>query len=133
MANVQFDAEGRDSKTYAPFKISKGASDDYIVQFHDWEWLFATYESDVVDASIDGYYMNGPNVEGLVKAAILSAGQDPENPGIFYNSEGDACYIQFRDLDEAVRVAGLAANMIKDRGTLLAMIRVSQDQGFDDG
>lgn len=134
MAKPQFDADGRDIKTYAPFEVlnAQGALSDFIVQFHDWDWLFSTYNADVDDGSIDGYYMNGPGVEGLVKATMMTAGINADKSGISYNSEGDTCFIQFKNLDEAVRIAEIAANMIKDRKSLLAMIRAARSLGFED-
>ena len=64
---------------------------------------------------MDGYYLNGPGVEGLVLTVRLASGRYPDNSGIFCNSEGDTCIVQFSTLDEAVHVAKLAADMIKDR------------------
>ena len=47
-------------------------------------------------------------------------------------AEGDTCIVQFGELDEAVHVAELAADMIKDRQKLLAAITIARDQGFED-
>lgn len=128
----QFDADGRDIKTYAPFVLTERGEQDFIVQFYDWDWIFSTYSADVVDGSIDGYYMNGPGIEGLVRAAILRSGLDEDALNIFYNSEGNTCFIEFKSLDEAARVAEISAAMINDRTSLLAMIRVARSHGFED-
>ena len=76
---------------------------DIRLSFSDWDWLKATYGSD----GIEGYYFNGPGVEGLVKAARMDAGLDPEAEGIDYNSEGGTCYIHFSApcIDEIIFVA----------------------------
>ena len=55
-----------------------------------------------------------------------------DESGLFFNSEGDTCIVQFGELDEAVHVAELAADMIKDRQKLLAAITIARDQGFED-
>jgi hypothetical protein len=136
MAKPQFDANGCDNTTYAPFElldIDPPDNPDYQVRFHDWEWLASAYAADMVDGYIDGYYTNGPNIEGLVRASMLSAGFDLDETRVDYDSEGDACWIRFRRLEDAVQVAEMAANMIKDREKLRAMIQVSKAHGFDDG
>lgn len=141
MAAPQFDSDGWDRGTYAPFQLADArgrpshipGTPDFHLMFHDWEWLFANYAADLRDGAIAGYYMNGPGVEGLVKAVIFMDGRDPNHPGIFYNSEGDTCLVQFVALDEAAHVANLAAGMIEDRDRLLGAIAVARDQGFEDG
>ena len=88
--------------------------EDVRLSFHDWDWFEEQYGSD----TIDDYYMNGYGIEGLVKAARLSAGMEPEPELIEYNSEGDTCYIHFTDLQEAIFTAGLSSTMIKDKDLL---------------
>ena len=135
MTTSQFDADGCDRTTYAPFELSKSRraqSPDFIVQFEAWEWLHTAFAADLIDGEIDGYYMNGHSVEGLVKAAMFANGVNLESPGISYSSEGDTCCILVRNLDEAVRVAELAADLFKDRQRLRAMIAVARDQGFEE-
>ena len=42
----------------------------------DRDWLFATYAAHLdAEGYIDGYYMNGPNVEGLVRAVRFASGR----------------------------------------------------------
>jgi hypothetical protein len=100
--------------------------------FYDWNWLFATYAADLNEEAIDGYYMNGPGVEGLVRAVRFASGRYPDESGTFSNSEGDTCIIQFATLDEAAHVAELASDMIKDLPKLRAAIKVARDEGFED-
>jgi hypothetical protein len=134
MTTPQFGSDGRDRTTYTPFELlrTQGAP-DYVLQFLDWNWLFTTYHADVVDGAINGYYLNGPGIEGLVKAALFENGMNPDTFEIFYNSEGDCCSIQFGSrLDTAIQTAEVAADMIKDRPKLLAAIAAARNQGFDD-
>jgi hypothetical protein len=134
MATPQFGSDGRDRTSYAPFELGKiGGGPEYFLQFHDWDWLFTNYTADVVDGSINGYYLNGPGVEGLVRAALLEDGMDPDSLGMFCNSEGDCCLIEFgSQLDLAFRTAQLAADMIRDRQKLLNAIAVARAQGYED-
>ena len=134
MATPQFGSDGRDQTTYAPFELFKNqGTPDYFLQFYDWGWLFTTYVGDVVKEAINGYYLNGPGIEGLVRAALFANGMDPDGAEMFYNSEGDCCRIEFGShLDVAVRTAALAAEMIKDRQKLLNAIAVARTQGFED-
>ena len=140
MPGPHFDAEGWDEKTYAPFCVGdmRGRPHDdetppFHLMFHDWDWLFAAYAAHLdAEGYIDGYYMNGPNVEGLVRAVRFASGRYPDKSGLFFNSEGDTCIVQFGELEEAVHVAELAADMIKDRQKLLAAITIARDQGFED-
>ena len=137
MAKPQFDATGCDRTTYAPFELLDINPPDcpyYTVRFSNWRWLNTTYAADIMDDYIDGYYTNGPNIEGLVRATMLSGGFDPDDESrVDYDSEGNACWIRFRRLEDAVQVAEMAADMIKDREKLRAMIQVSKAHGFDDG
>jgi len=99
------------------------------VSFSDWRWLRATYGVD----KIDGYYLNGYGVEGLVKAALFQDGVDLDSPDIFFDSEGDTCYIHFKNLDLAMRAAEVAARMIMSRQSIMRMIEIARAQGFEDG
>jgi hypothetical protein len=131
MKTPRFDAEGRDNITFAPFVLIDARDSewkDVRLSFHDWDWIKATYGSDTVDH----YYFNGYGVEGLVKAARLAAGVNPEAEGIDYDSEGDACFIHFSDIEEAVRTAELSAEMMTDPKKLAQMIAVARQEGFDD-
>jgi len=140
MTGPTFDAEGWDHTTYAPFHLGDGrgrpfhndGTPPFLLMFYDWNWLFTTYAADLSGEAINGYYMNGPGVEGLVRAVRFAIGRYPDVSGIFPNSEGDTCLVQLETLDEAVHVAELAADMIKDRSKLLAAIKIARDQGFED-
>jgi hypothetical protein len=131
MKRPEFDEKGQDSKTYSPFRLYNCLDTQYRdvrLAFYDWGWLHDRYGAD----TIDGYYMNGYGVEGLVKAALFAAGIDPDSEGVHCNSEGDTCNIHFKDLNMAVRTAELASAMIADREKLGETIRIAREQGFED-
>ena len=131
MKTPQFDEAGIDNQTFAPFVLINALDTewkDVRLEFSDWNWQITTYGTD----TIDDYYLNGYGVEGLVKATLLSNGIDLEN-GIEYNSEGSTCYIHFENLDHAIRVADLSAQMIKDPQSLREAIQVAIEHEFDDG
>jgi hypothetical protein len=131
MKTPTFDGEGVDKLTFAPFTLIDARESkwkDVRLSFHDWDWFKATYGSDTVHE----YYFNGYGVEGLVKAARLHAGLDPDAEGIDYDSEGDACFVHFSDLDEAVKTAEISAEMMRDRNKLVQMIALARQNGFDD-
>jgi hypothetical protein len=131
MLSPHFDSNGVDKVTFAPFTLidaRTSKSKDVRLSFHDWNWFTSTYGSNTVE----DYYFNGYGVEGLVKAVRLAAGAEPEAEGIDYNSEGDACYVHFSDLDEAIKTAELSARMIQDRNELVRMILVARENSFDD-
>ena len=68
MSTPNFDANGIDRTTFAPFALIDARTSKWKVvrlSFHDWGWFKATYGSE----TIDDYYFNGYGVEGLVKAA----------------------------------------------------------------
>jgi hypothetical protein len=120
------------AKPYAPFILENLLDTewkDVRVSFSDWRWLRATYGGD----AIDGYCLNGYGVEGLVKAALLQDGVALDNSDIDFNSEGDTCYIHFKNLDLAMRAAELAARMIMSRQSIMNMIAIAREQGFEDG
>lgn len=126
-----FDEDGSDSQTFAPFVLHNALDTewkDVRLEFSNWDWLSITYNED----TIEDYYLNGPGVEGLVKATLFSHEIDVES-GIEYNSEADTCYIHFEDINHAIRTAGLVAEMIADPQKLRAAIKVAIDQEFDDG
>ena len=131
MKEPNFDANGKDESTFAPFLLTDARNTkwSYVgLSFHDWDWFKATYGGNTVDE----YYFNGYGVEGLVKAVRLAAGLEPEAEGIDYNSEGDACFIHFSNIDEAIKTAEMAADTIKDWDKLLQIIAVARANGFDD-
>jgi len=131
MRAPEFNSDGVDKVTFAPVELINALDSewkDVRLSFTDWEWLKRTYGSD----SIDDYYLNGYGVQGLVKACRLQAGFEPEADGIDYNSEGDACYIHFANLDDAVETAQLVAEMLNDRSKLVAMIQVARENDFEE-
>jgi hypothetical protein len=65
-------------------------------------------------------------------ACRLKAGLDPGAEGIVYNSEGDTCFIHFSNLEDAVQTARLAADILRDRGKIAAMIEVARENGLED-
>src|SRR5262249_34701624 len=112
MTDPQFDSRGLDRTTFAPVElIDQRDSEwrDVRLSFAAWEALHELCGGD----SLDGYYLNGHGVQGLVMACRLHAGLDPEAEGIIYNSEGDACFIHFSNLEDAVQTARLAADMLR--------------------
>lgn len=137
METPQFNENGRDDHTFAPFVLENALDTewkDVRLEFSNWDWFVSTYGADVKDGYyLDDYYLNGPGVEGLVKATLFSDGLDPEMDGIDYNSEADTCYIHFENLDTAVQAAQLCAQMIADPQKLQEAIQVAREQGFDDG
>jgi hypothetical protein len=127
-----FDAKGLDTATYAPFTLQNCMATEWAdvrLAFSDWDWLHARCGGDTVD----DYYLNGPGVEGLVKAVMLEGKLDVESEAIHFNSEGDTCYIHFKDLAEATKVASLAAEMINQSKLFEDAIRIAREHGFDDG
>jgi hypothetical protein len=131
MKTPTFDTTGADKTTFAPFILIDARSSqwkDVRLSFSDWDWFEATHGSD----TIDDYYFNGYGVQGVVQAARLAAGLEPEAEGIDYDSEGDACFIHFRNFEEAVRTAELAAATIADSTALRRMIVLAREKGFED-
>jgi hypothetical protein len=131
MKAPHFDQAGHDVTTYAPFELHNALDTkwkDVRLSFDDWNWLHSAYGID----TIDDYYLNGYGIEGLVKATLFAQGLNPDDEAIDYNSEGDTCYIHFKNLEQAARTAELAAAMIGDRHTLAQMIKVAREQGFED-
>ncbi len=127
-----FDELDSDSETFAPFVLQNELDSewkDVRLEFSAWEWIETTYGTD----TIDDYYLNGPGVEVLVKAALWSNGINPEMPGIHYNSEADTCYIHFEDMNTAIQAAELAAQSINDPQRLRDTIKIAIEQDFEDG
>lgn len=133
MKSPTFDEDGFDRKTFAPFELHdcRGTEwKDVRLSFHDWGWLHGRFGTDTVD----GYYLNGYGVEGLVKAALADAGVEVEegDEEIAFDSEGDTCHIHFRTVEAASRAAELAAAMFADEKTLARVIAVARERGFED-
>ena len=110
----------------APFKIDDIADRGVRLSFFDWSWLEKQHGS----IEIDGYYMNGPGVEGLVQAVMFA--NKIESDDIEGDSEGDACLLYFPNVALATRVGELAAAMIKDRAQLAKTITIAREEGFED-
>lgn len=122
---------GKDSTTFAPFVLHNALDaewNDVRLEFSAWNWAHSHYGE-----TIEGYYLNGYGVEGLVKTVRFSNGLDAEPDSIHYNSEGDACYIHFESLDEALLTARLAAAMVSSESETMAMVALAQQEGWDDG
>jgi hypothetical protein len=131
MKNPHFDKDGIDRDTFAPF-ILRNALDtewaDVRLEFSDWDWLHGKYGD-----TVDGYYLNGYGVEGLDKATRSANGLDPWGEGIDYNSEGDACYVHFKSMEEVLRTAALSVEMISSVAGLKAAIQLAEENGWADG
>ncbi len=126
-----FDAHGYDGATFAPFVLHDCRSTqwaDVRLTCDDWAAVHAVAGGE----SPDGYYLNGYGLEGLVRAAMLGAGLDPEAEGVHGNSEGDTCNLHFKDLEVAVRAATAAARMLASRAALLDAVAVARERGFED-
>ena len=131
MSTVNFNRDGIDKETFAPFKLINALDTewkDVRLSFSAWDWLQELVGSD----SVDDYYLNGYGIQSLVMACRLDAGLEVWPEGIEYNSEGDTCYIHFSSLDDAVQTAQLAAEMIKDHTRIVAMIAVARENDFED-
>ena len=86
----QFDSQGIDATTYAPFILHNALYTewkDVRLEFSDWGWIGSRFGE-----SPNRYYLNGYGIEGLVKAARHSRGLEVEPADMHYNSEGNTCY-----------------------------------------
>jgi hypothetical protein len=131
MTNPQFDKKGIDKDTFAPVKLVNQLDSkwkDVRLSFDAWDWLHGMCGGDTVE----GYYLNGYGVQGLVMACRLHAGLSPEAEGIHYDSEGDTCFIHFSRMEDAIETARLASEMFKDRSKVVAMIAVARANGLED-
>jgi hypothetical protein len=131
MKDPHFDKDGIDQSTFAPFVLRNALDtkwEDVRLEFSNWEWLHARYGD-----MVDDYYLNGYGVEGLVKAARYANGLDPYVAGVHFNSEGDACYIHFKSMEEALRTASLSVETISSIEGLKAAIQLAEENGWADG
>jgi len=131
MGKPRFDEKGFDRKTYAPFVLHdcrKTQWKDVRLTLDDWDYVTKLAGGE----SVDGYYLNGYGVEGLVKAAMVSAGLDPAADGVHGNSEGDTCNVHFTDLATAVAAATAAAKALANRKSLTAIVAKARELGFED-
>ncbi len=120
-----------DKETYFPFELIDGRGsqwDDVRLSFSAWDWFKDKYGTD----TIDGYYINGYGVQGLVLASRVSAGLPAYPDDLDPNSEGDTCYLIFQDHDLAVETAQLAKKMISSRALIEKMITVARKHDLED-
>jgi hypothetical protein len=122
--------DGIDRVTYTPFELIDCRDDfnEVRLSFSDWDLLHSLAGDD----NIDGYELNGYGVQGLAMASRLNAGWPIESDDIFYNSEGDNCYIHFSSMSEAIKTAALTRKIFSDRESLCEMVGVARAQGFGD-
>jgi len=130
MKTPSFDSENFDRTTFAPIVLYNGLDrdeEDVQLNFADWAWLHGQYGETVND-----YFLNGYGIEGLAMAARLNAGLDPEPDTIDYDAEGDACYIYFDNLEDAIETAQLLYDTRSDRTKVVGMIAIAQENEFGD-
>lgn len=123
--------DGRDKTTFAPFELidcRETRFSDVRLSFNNWTWLKEKLGSE----EIDGYYLNGPGVQGLVLAARVAAGLEAFPEGMDPNSEGDTCFIHFDDLAIAAETARLAKEMIGDPDKVAAMVVIARENDLED-
>ena len=131
MAEPQFGDDGIDRTSFPPVELidmRQSQWRDVRLSFNAWDHLQTLCGGD----TLDGYYLNGYGVEGLIRACRLRAGLEPDAEGIEYDSEGSACFIHFERLEDAVETARLASDLLNDRGKIVAMIAVARAHGFED-
>jgi hypothetical protein len=127
----KFDSKGKDSTTFAPFVLydcRQTEWKDLRLEFSAWEWLHEHCGGD----EINDYYLNGYGVDGLVRAVRLLHGLNPVADTMEPNSEGDTCFIHFSSYDDAIQIAVLSAQMIKDKNLLHQAIEAAKENGFGD-
>jgi hypothetical protein len=127
----RFDARGFDRETFRPVTLIDRRDtqwQDVRLAFDAWDDLHARCGSD----TIARYALNGHGVQGLLKAARLRAGLDPEGEGIHFNSEGDACFVHFTSLAEAVESAVLLAAVLQSAQSIAEMAGIALEHGFED-
>ena len=120
-----------DKTTFAPFELIDAREtewSDVRLSFNDWSWFQEKYETD----TIDGYYMNGYGIMGLVLASRVAAGLEAFPDGLEPNPEGDTCYIHFSTYEMAVETARLAQSVIQDRDKIVEMIAVAREHDLED-
>lgn len=130
MKTPSFDSENFDRTTFAPIELYNGLDrdeEDVQLKFSDWAWLQGKYGE-----SVNDYYLNGYGIEGVAMAARLNAGLDPDDNAIDYDSEADACYIYFDNLEDAIETAQLLYETLHDRTKLVAMIAIAEENEFGD-
>jgi hypothetical protein len=130
MKTPQF-VDGTDATTFQPFlleDLSTEDESDFRLIFGDWEWLHGRLGTD----TIDGYYLNGSGLEGLIKAGRLERGLDIAEDRIEYNSEGDTCYLEFHDLEDAATTAEIAQELVSEPALLRAAIARARAEDLEE-
>ena len=123
--------DDKDATTFARFELIDGRSqpwNDVRLSFNDWDWVREKHGTD----SIEGYYLNGYGLQGLVLAARIHAGLDAYPEGMEPNSEGDTCYIHFPNIDLAVETASLSQAVITDTEKLKMMVAVARENDLEE-
>ena len=130
MTEPNFDHKNFDRTTFAPFCLENCLNtkwNDVRLFFDDWNWLERQYGAE----SIDGYYLNGYGIQGLVEATLIAEGITMSDGRIHFNSEADGCNVHFKDLGLALQAAGAASAMIRDVNQFRKMIAIARERGLD--
>lgn len=129
MAN--FDESGVDRTTYPHVTLTdlRAEGGTVTLQFDDWDYL---KELTGGEDLLDHYYINGYGVEGILQAARLRAGLPIDAEGIVYCSEGSACMVRFKSLDDAEATARRLSNALKKRSSVERLAVISRANGFCD-
>ncbi|MCO1337022.1 hypothetical protein MO867_22110 [Microbulbifer sp. OS29] len=120
-----------DKTTFHPFIVIDGRDSEWSdvrVSFDNWGWLQEAYKTDI----INDYHMNGYGIQALVLAARVAAGLDVYPADLDLNSEGDTCYLIFKNYASAVETAGLAKEMITSRKAIEKMINIAREHNLED-
>ena len=138
MRTPQFDADGTDETTFAPFAIEDrrdGESPDVRLAFYDFETLEEAAGIPSEEYSIDGNLMGEILMYIIDDNGLIQHPEGTYEGGYFDNCEGSACYFHFNQLDDAVRVAEFCINLFKDKPRLTALLAehgISTDSEDDD-
>ncbi len=97
------------------------------LSFDDWALLHGLAGGD----AIDGYYLNGYGVQGLILAVMQRDGLDTEE-GVHGNSEADTCHLHFTELTTAERAAAAAVAMLETRDSLREAVVLARELGLED-
>lgn len=123
----------RDSRTFAPFQLSKGecstGAEYFTLMFSDFRWL----ENNLDLSTIGSYDLNGYGVQGLIKAARLHAGLASSKDSITYDSEAGACFIYFNSIEDACVTAELAQSTFLHDEALRLLVAFANQHGLQDG
>ncbi len=117
------------SKFY-PFELIDNRESEWSdvrISFSNWDWLKEKYGNE-----IEGYYLNGYGIQGLVLAARILKGLPAYSATMEPMSEGDTCFILFGDYSEAIETVTIASEMINDKSLIMQSITVARDNGFEE-